>query len=125
VRSASVKRSKPALARLLRRKATSAESHFWKHVRNRQLEGAKFRRQWPVGKFIVDFRCSELRLVVEIDGGQHQGNCADVVRTLELERSGYRVVRFWNNEILANIEGVIEELRRLLPKEPLTPNPLP
>ena len=116
--SASIKRGKPEPARRLRRDTTKAEKHFWIHVRNRQVGGAKFRRQWPIAKFIVDFCCSERRLVVEIDGGQHADNKNDLERTKLLEELGYRVIRFWNNDVMENIEGVIERLTKALADRP-------
>ncbi len=86
----------------------------WAAIRARQLNGAKFRRQYPIGAFIADFVCLEARLVVEIDGGQHADSPTDQDRTRALNCLGYQVVRFWNNEVLGNIEGVLEELRLLL-----------
>ncbi len=112
--SASVKRGSPHMARNLRRESTDAEKCFWNGVRNRQMAGAKFRRQWPIGNYIADFVCLEAKLVVEIDGGQHSENARDEVRTAWLNGQGYRVVRFWNNDVLSNIEGVLERLRALL-----------
>ena len=98
-------------AKHLRKNSTDAEKFLWTHIRNRQLEGWKFRRQTPVGKYIVDFACAELRLVVEIDGGQHSEQVLyDLGRTRYLQSKGYKVVRFWNNEVLGNIEGVLESL---------------
>ena len=98
-------------AKQLRRNSTDAERNLWSHIRNRQLEGWKFRRQLPVGKYVVDFACAELRLVVEIDGGQHAEQVLyDQGRTKFLQSKGYKVVRFWNNEVLGNIEGVLEAL---------------
>ena len=102
----------------MRRDATDAEKRFWVHVRNRQVSSAKFRRQWPIGDFIVDFCCPERRLVVEIDGGQHAENKCDVERAKKLEVLGYRVIRFWNNDVLENIEGVIDRLTKALEDRP-------
>ena len=106
-------------AKQLRKNATDAEKYFWTHIRNRQLEGWKFRRQLPVGRYIVDFACPELRLIVEIDGGQHAERIRyDLARTRFLQSKGYQVVRFWNNEVLGNIEGVLEALTLTLsPRE--------
>ena len=112
--SASLKRGRPEPARKLRRDSTEAEKQFWLHVRNRQIRGAKFRRQWPIAEFIVDFCCPEQRLVVEIDGGQHAESQHDVERTKKLEETGYRVMRFWNNDVVENIEGVIDRLTKAL-----------
>ena len=98
-------------AKHLRKNSTDAEKFLWTHMRNRQLEGWKFRRQLPVGQYIVDFACLELRLIIEIDGGQHAEQVPyDLGRTRFLQSKGYRVVRFWNNEVLGNIEGVLEAL---------------
>jgi crossover junction endodeoxyribonuclease RuvC len=95
-----------ARARALRRDSTDAEQVLWRHLRNRQAE-AKFRRQQPIGPYIADFVSFEHRLIVEVDGGQHATSATDPVRTAFLERAGFRVVRFWNNDVLANIEGVL------------------
>jgi very-short-patch-repair endonuclease len=88
---------------------TDAEARVWREVRNSRL-GHKFRRQVPVGMYVVDFMCQELKLVVEVDGGQHADNERDKIRTEFLEDLGYKVVRFWNNEVLGNIEGVLSTL---------------
>jgi len=95
-------------ARELRIAMTDAERRLWSALRGRRLEGYKFRRQYPLGPFIVDFACLEHRLVVEADGGQHADSDDDRRRTAWLERRGWRVVRFWNNDILANPGGVQE-----------------
>ena len=98
-------------AKQLRRNSTDAEIYLWSYLRNRQLEGWKFRRQLPVGRFIVDFACAELRLVIEIDGGQHADQVPyELGRIRFLQSKGYQVIRFWNNEVLENIEGVLEAL---------------
>ncbi len=95
----------------LRSNSTDAERNLWAHIRNRRLEGWKFRRQLPVGQYIVDFACPELRLIIEIDGGQHAEQIHDDLgRTKFLQTKGYRVVRFWNNEVPGNIEAVLEAL---------------
>jgi adenine-specific DNA-methyltransferase len=102
-------------ARRLRQDSTDAERKLWGRLRDRQLDGHKFRRQRPVGRFIVDFLCLEGRLVVEIDGGQHADNVdADERRTHEIEGAGYRVIRFWNHEVLSNIEGVLTAISQAL-----------
>ncbi|MCK6554739.1 endonuclease domain-containing protein [Candidatus Binatia bacterium] len=98
-------------ARRLRRRATDAEGRLWYHVRARQVDGAKFRRQEPLGPYMVDFCCVESRLVVEVDGGQHfEQREYDEERSRFLELSGYRVLRFWNNEVMENIEGVLARI---------------
>ena len=98
-------------ARKLRRTQTDAERALWQRMRDRQLHGYKFRRQMPVKPYIVDFACIELKLIVELDGSQHlQQKQHDDQRTRFLEASGYQVVRFWNNEVLKNMESVLESL---------------
>jgi very-short-patch-repair endonuclease len=98
------------IARRLRRDRTEAEDRLWKYLRNRQMDGAKFRSQSPVGPYVADFLCAEAKLIVELDGGQH-GIEKDAARTKALEAAGYRVLRFWNNDVLANTEGVLAEIR--------------
>ncbi|MGD9538428.1 MAG: endonuclease domain-containing protein [Alphaproteobacteria bacterium] len=101
-------------ARQLRRDATEAERQLWKRLRNRQIAGAKFRRQVPIDPYIVDFICFETRLVVEVDGGQHARSGVDAARTAFLESHGFRVVRVWNHEVLGNIEGVLSTIEDAL-----------
>jgi len=116
-------------ARRLRRDATDAETRFWLEVRDRRLGGFKFRRQATIGSYVVDFLCAECRLAVEIDGGQH-GEEVDRKRTASIEGSGYRLIRFWNNDVLGNIDGVLRIVLQALnaaqrqPDAP-SPNPLP
>ncbi len=98
-------------ARALRKASTDAEALLWSHLRNRQFRNLKFRRQVPLGCYIVDFYCHELRLLIEVDGGQHSEE-VDRTRTQWLESEGYRMVRFWNHEVLENIDGVLAELDR-------------
>jgi very-short-patch-repair endonuclease len=93
---------------------TDAERRLWACLRGRRLEAYKFRRQHQLGRFIVDFACIEYRLVIEADGGQHSENEADERRTAWLEREGWQVLRFWNNEILTNSEGVQEMILEAL-----------
>jgi very-short-patch-repair endonuclease len=97
-------------AKELRRDLTDAERKLWSVIRNRQLDGAKFRRQQPIGPFVADFVCQERHLIVEADGGQHDDNAKDARRTAFLESKGYRVLRFWNNDILTNLNGVAEAI---------------
>ena len=112
-------------ARPLRRASTDAERLLWQRLRNRQLANRKFRRQATLGAYIVDFLCLEAQLVVEADGGQHDEE-KDKARTTFLTARGLRVIRFWNHEILANIDGVLEAiLMALEEKEEPSPNPLP
>src|SRR5690349_11021332 len=86
-------------ARALRRGMTDAEALLWRHLRDRRLNGYKFRRQEPRGPYIADFVCLEVGLIVEVDGGQHTEE-SDAPRTQRLERNGYRVLRFWNDQVL-------------------------
>jgi len=103
---------------------TDAERLLWQHLRGRALEGYKFRRQVVVEPYIVDFLCMDVRLIVEADGGQHdQQRRYDAERSAQLEAMGYRVLRFWNHEILSEIEGVLEQIRLALNDIP-SPQPL-
>lgn len=79
-------------------------------MKRRQLDGFKFRRQHPIGRYIVDFVCLEEKLIVEADGGQHNESTNDSARTAWLASKGYRVIRYWNNEILTNTDGVLEAI---------------
>jgi very-short-patch-repair endonuclease len=110
-------------ARQLRKNSTDAESLIWNNLRNRSLEGVKFRRQQSFGPYIVDFIAVEKKLVVELDGGQHVTNKAlDEDRDQYIETEGYRILRFWNNEVLENTEGVLERIRQeILKGYPLSP----
>jgi len=103
-----------AKAQRLRLEMTDAERKLWSALRNRQLDGAKFRRQQPIGPFIADFVCQEHRLIVEADGGQHADSPDDAQRTAFLESKGYRVLRFWNNDILRNLDGVAQVIAAAL-----------
>lgn len=85
---------------------TDAERRLWSVLRDRRLDGYKFRRQYPLGPFILDFACIEHRLAIEADGGQHADSTDDQRRTAWLERRGWQVLRFWNNDILVNTDGV-------------------
>lgn len=95
------------LARKLRNAPTEAEQRLWLHLRTSRFEGAKFTRQFPIGDFIADFACRSLRLAIELDGGQHSDSLTDANRTRVIEAHGYRLIRFWNNEVLGNIDGVL------------------
>jgi very-short-patch-repair endonuclease len=97
-------------ARDLRRRTTDAERVLWKALRSSQLDGLKFRRQHPAGPYILDFFCEQLSLAVEVDGGQHSIE-ADATRTRALAVHGIRIVRFWNNDVLTNLPGVLETIR--------------
>ena len=99
------------VARKLRRNSTDAEQRLWQGLRARQLEGAKFVRQFPIGTHVADFASRKLRLVIELDGGQHAPT-TDAGRTAVIEAFGYRILRFWNNDVLQNTDGVLETIRR-------------
>jgi very-short-patch-repair endonuclease len=87
---------------------------MWAALRDRRLSRYKFRRQHPIGPYVVDFACTEHALVIEIDGGQHADIAANTRRTAWLESCGWKVMRFWNNDVLANPNGVIETILRAL-----------
>jgi len=113
-------------ARDLRVNQTDAESRLWNRLRNRELGGFKFRRQVAIDPFIADFLCADAMLIVELDGGQHgEQAAADARRTKVLESYGYRVLRFWNNDVLANTNGVLEMILLELEKGRPSPYPLP
>jgi very-short-patch-repair endonuclease len=97
------------LARDLRQQMTDAERFLWSRLRRRFL-GTKFRRQVPLGPFIVDFACMRRKLVIEVDGGQHLESVADAARDRWLAENGFQVLRFWNHEVLQNLEGVLERI---------------
>ncbi len=108
----------------LRKRLTDAEQLLWNYLRMKQIEGLKFRRQQPIGNYIVDFVCFENRIIIEVDGGQHAENNKDRERDLYLQRNGFRGLRFWNNEVLQNINEVLAVIREnCLSHPPL--NPLP
>ncbi len=112
-------------ARELRDDSTDAERALWRRLRSRQLLGVKFRRQHPICLFVVDFVAVERGLVVELDGGHHARNvirCKDDERARHIESHGYRVLRFWNIDVLLNVEGVLESIARAL-RDRATPSP--
>ena len=101
------------IARTLRKNLTETEVSLWKHLRGRQLNGHKFRRQHPIGPYIVDFVCLEKHLVIEVDGGQHNDTRRenyDNIRTAWLESQGFQVIRFWNNQVLTSLDAVKESI---------------
>ena len=99
------------LAKQLRQEMTDAERVLWSHLRAKRLNDLKFRRQQPIGNYIVDFICFEKKLIIEVDGGQHMASEEeDLKRTEWLNENGYIVIRFWNNEVLQNCSGVLEEV---------------
>ena len=103
-------RNPTAVARKLRKSSTDVERLLWSRVRNRRLSGYRFKHQHPIHDFVVDFLCTEARLIVELDGGQHAQSKEVELRDLLLAGDGYRVLRFWNNEVLENIDGVLETI---------------
>ncbi|WP_439364635.1 endonuclease domain-containing protein [Bradyrhizobium sp. DASA03005] len=113
------------LARQLRVNQTGAETVLWNRIRSRRIDGHKFVRQEPIIGYICDFVCREKRLVVEVDGGQHNESAADAIRDERLREKGYKVLRFWNNDVLGNIEGVLTiiqtELAEAAPHPTLSP----
>jgi very-short-patch-repair endonuclease len=112
-------------ARILRKNMTDAERAIWQSVRNRQLSGFKFRRQRPIGPYIVDFVCAEKKIIIEIDGGQHALNTEhDDKRSEFLRNEGYRVLRFWNSDVLKEKNAVLEEILLNLKGSP-SPRPSP
>jgi len=117
------------VTRRLRRNQTDAERVLWLRLRDRRLNGLKFKRQMPIDRYVVDFCCSEARLIIELDGGQHATRMAeDTNRTKVLDAMGYLVLRFWNNDVLQNTNGVLEEILNTLEQhrsEPPHPDPLP
>jgi very-short-patch-repair endonuclease len=114
-------------ARALRADSTDAEWKLWAILRGRGLEGVKFRRQVPVGRYFADFACLEARLIVELDGGQHDAQADyDARRTEDLEAAGWRVIRFWNNEVVEAPDGVARSIAaELALARPGSPTPLP
>jgi very-short-patch-repair endonuclease len=117
---------KTALTRRLRKDSTPAEQKLWRYLRSRSLAGFKFVRQKPIGPYIVDFVCREKRLVIEVDGSQHAESNGDALRDRWLVEHHYRVLRFWNNEVLENIEGVWDTIfAAASAATPPHPDPLP
>ena len=109
--------AKTQQARRLRQNSTIAESRLWNRLRSRLLNGQKFLRQQPLGPFIVDFVCREKRVIVEVDGGQHADDQRDIDRDKWLTEHRYRVLRFWNNDVLKNTDGVLETIAAALSAE--------
>ena len=100
------------VAKTLRKNTTRSERLLWKNLRAKQMQGIKFRRQEPIGHYVVDFVCFEKQVMVEVDGSQHMAEAArDKERERWLEEQGFRILRFWNNEVLRNLQGVLEIIR--------------
>ena len=112
-------------ARSLRHNQTEAEKRLWKYLRSRELEGYKFCRQHPIGPYIVDFCCLNRKVIIEIDGGQHvMRKGADQKRTIFLEKKGFSVIRFWDNEVLQNTNEILGLILQRLSSSP-SPRPSP
>lgn len=125
-----MKRKNIGRCRSLRKNQTDAEKKLWSILRNRQFFGTKFRRQFPVDKYILDFYSPEYKLCIEADGGQHyedKGRQKDEIRTRDLSKLGVRILRFSDREILINIEGVCKSIQETVEKKKVPPhlNPLP
>jgi very-short-patch-repair endonuclease len=105
-------------AKKLRSNMTDAEHRLWYRLRAHRFEGYRFRRQVPVGPYVVDFACVGRKLVVEVDGGQHADNLRDKARDDYLRARGFRVLRFWNNDVLTNTQGVLEMIFSALEQSP-------
>ncbi|BDU18413.1 endonuclease domain-containing protein [Lysobacter auxotrophicus] len=102
-------------ARKLRRNATDAEVELWRHLKGRRFDGHKFRRQFPIAGYVADFACVEAKLVIELDGGQHlEAQHYDEWRTRRMNTNGYRVLRFWNDDVLLRPNLVLEDILRHL-----------
>ena len=99
-----------SLQKNLRTHMTDAENCLWRHLRGRQMAGFKFRRQHPFMDYVLDFVCLEMQLIVEVDGGQHQDCEQDQIRDRQLHEAGFRVMRFWNNQVLQETEVVVEAI---------------
>ena len=108
-----------SFARALRAAPTDAERKLWWHLRHRiPTPGTHFRRQVRIDRYIVDFACHATRIVIEVDGSQHDRSAADEKRTKVLEATGYRVVRYWNNDVLSNINAVLEDILSAINDDP-------
>ena len=113
-------------AKALRKNSTEAEKWLWRRLRNRELAGWKFRRQHPIGPFIVDFVCIEKKLIIEVDGGQHAETIEwDSKRFEYLKEQGYRVLRFWNDEVLKERDATLNVILSYLSEEAPSPPPSP
>jgi primosomal protein N' (replication factor Y) len=110
-------------ARQLRRDMTDAERRLWSRLRDHRLEGWSFRRQHPIPPYVVDFACADARLIIEVDGGQHAGSRGDARRDQVLNGLGWRVLRFWNNDVLVNTEAVLATVLAALGPHPNPPPP--
>jgi very-short-patch-repair endonuclease len=113
-------------ARALRRDATEVEKMIWQHLRQPPFKEHHFRRQATIGPYFADFASHQAKIVIEVDGGQHSGSTSDERRTRYLEANGYRVLRFWNNDVGENISGVLSMIDAAVNADrPPTPDPSP
>ena len=112
-------------AKHLRSRMTESETLLWRHLRAHRLNGGKFRRQQPIGPYVVDFVHFGVRLIIEADGGQHSDAPGDERRDTWLRSQGFTVLRFWNNEIMTNLEGVLSNIASVASDFPLSPGPSP
>jgi very-short-patch-repair endonuclease len=112
-----------AFARNMRAAQTDAEAALWRHLRAHRLAGHKFKRQQPIGKYIVDFVCFEAKCIVEVDGGQHSESAADQLRDAWLKSQGFSVLRFWNNDVIGSLDGVLLRIFDHVSPSPSIPPP--
>ncbi|RWE29677.1 MAG: endonuclease domain-containing protein [Mesorhizobium sp.] len=113
--------AKRNFARAMRREPTEAEDRLWQELRGRRLDNIKFRRQVPIGRYVADFVCAEARLIVEIDGSQHAESRHDQERDAELKARGFRVLRFWNDDVLKELDAVCDTIIAYVRDESLQP----
>jgi very-short-patch-repair endonuclease len=112
-----------AQAKRLRSNMTDAERRLWYRLRAHRFDGYKFKRQVPIGRYVVDFACLRRKLIIEVDGGQHADNPRDAVRDRYLASEGFRILRFWNNDVLRNTNGVLEVILSAVATAPLPARP--
>jgi len=109
-------------ARSLRTEPTDAERELWRRLKDRQINGWRFRRQHPIVPYVANFACVEAKLIIEVDGGQHNESRIDAIRDTRLRKRGWQVLRFWNNDVLSNTDGVVQVIATSLGPHP---SPLP
>ncbi|PSJ61857.1 endonuclease domain-containing protein [Kumtagia ephedrae] len=113
--------AKRRFAKTLRRDMTEAEDRLWRELRGRRLDHIKFRRQVPIGRYVADFACLEAKLIVEIDGSQHAESAHDDLRKADLQARGFRVLRFWNDEVLRELDSVCDTIIAYVRNQSLQP----
>jgi very-short-patch-repair endonuclease len=113
--------TKRRFAKTLRRDMTEAEDRLWRELRGRRLDHIKFRRQVPIGRYVADFACLEAKLIVEIDGSQHAESAHDDLRKADLQARGFRVLRFWNDEVLRELDSVCDTIIAYVRDQSLQP----